>query len=95
MLLKNITQDIVFEKLEEMVGRDPKLCRCERCRMDAAAIALNNLPPRYVVTERGAVFSKIESLDFQITADVVKELTKAIEQVSANPRHDADDEGSK
>ena len=88
MQLKNITQDIVFEKLDEMLPNITKICTCERCRYDIMAIALNNLPPRYVVTDRGAIFSRASSLDVQIAADTVSELTKAIEQVKKDPRHE-------
>lgn len=88
MLLRNVTQDIVFEKLDEILKKRPELCNCERCKLDIAALALNALPPRYVVTERGATFSRVNSLDVQISADTVSELTKAIEQVSKEPRHE-------
>lgn len=88
MLLKNITQDIVFEKLDEMLPNISDICTCERCKYDIMAIALNNLPSRYVVTERGAVFTKVSSLDVQIAADTIIELTRAIEQVRKEPRHE-------
>lgn len=88
MLLKNITQDIVFEKLDEMLPNITEICTCERCRYDIVAIALNNLPPRYVVTERGAIFTRVSSLDVQIAADTIIELTKAIEKVTKDPRHE-------
>lgn len=88
MLLKNITQDIVFEKLDEMLPNISEICTCERCKYDIMAIALNNLPPRYVVTERGAIFTRVSSLDVQIAADTITELTRAIEQVKREPRHE-------
>jgi len=87
LLLKNITQDIVFDKLEEIKLLFPDVCTCTRCRLDIAAIALNHLPPRYVVTEMGAVFSRVSSLDVQIVADTVQELTRAVEIVRKGPRH--------
>lgn len=88
MLLRNVTQDIVFEKLEEMLHNRPEVCSCERCRFDMAAIALNNLKPRYVVTERGAAFTRVSVLDVQIAADTIKELTRALAQVGKEPRHE-------
>lgn len=88
MLLKNITQDIVFEKLDEMLPNISGICTCERCKCDIMAIALNKLPPRYVVTERGAIFTRVSSLDVQIAADTIMELTRAIEQVRKEPRHE-------
>jgi competence protein ComFB len=88
MLLKNITQDIVFEKLDEMLPNISDICTCERCKCDIMALALNNLPSRYVVTERGAIFTRVSSLDVQIAADTIIELTKAIERVRKEPRHE-------
>lgn len=88
MLLRNVTQDIVFEKMEEMLRHYPEVCHCVRCRLDIAAIALNNLPPRYVVSERGAALTRASGLDVQITADTVCELTRAIELVRREPRHE-------
>jgi len=87
MLLRNITQDIVFEKLEDVFRLFPDVCTCTRCRLDIAALALNQLPPRYVVTDIGAVYSKVSVLESQIRADTVQALTRAIETVRKVPRH--------
>jgi len=89
VLLKNITQDIVFEKLEHVLHLFPDVCTCTRCRLDIAALALNQLPPRYVVTDIGAVYSRVSGLDMQIGADTVQALTRAIEVVQKGPRHAA------
>lgn len=88
MFLTNVTEEIVFKRLDDMLKGRGDLCPCEQCRMDVAALALNHLQPRYVVTERGAVFSKLSGLDIQISADVIRELTRALAKVAANPRHD-------
>ncbi|MDD5668886.1 MAG: late competence development ComFB family protein [Candidatus Omnitrophica bacterium] len=49
--------------------------------------ALNRLPPNYVVTEKGRLYTKLSEQGIQFKADVVKELTKAIQRVSKNPMH--------
>ena len=56
--------------------------------MDIAAIALNNLKPRYVVTEKGALYGKLDTLDYQFDADLVKEVIKAINIVVNKPHHE-------
>ncbi len=91
MFLTNVTEEIVFKRLDDVLKGRGDLCKCQQCRMDVAALALNNLQPRYVVTERGMVFSKLSGLDIQISADVVRELTRALDKVSTNPRHETPD----
>jgi competence protein ComFB len=88
MLLRNVTQDIVFQKLDEMRKQNKDICPCEKCRLDIAAIALNNLPPRYVVTDRGEVLTRTSGLDIQISADVIQELSRALQMVKERPQHD-------
>jgi len=87
MLLRNVTQDIVFEKLGEILRTHPEICPCSRCQLDIAAIALNHLQPRYVVTDIGEALTRAGSLDAQITVDTLSELTKAIAIVTRTPRH--------
>ncbi|MBT9134508.1 MAG: hypothetical protein DDT38_01243 [Firmicutes bacterium] len=87
LLLKNVTQDIVFEKLGEILRCHPEICPCARCQLDIAAIALNHLQPRYVVSDLGEVITRTGSLDAQISVDTMLELTKAIAIVSRFPRH--------
>jgi len=64
------------------------LCTCEKCILDIKAIALNNLPPHYVVTDKGELYSKISEMDIQYETDVMKALIDAIAKVSKNPRHE-------
>lgn len=74
---------IIDDLLEDRVD----ICTCDKCRMDIAALTLNNLEPRYVVTEKGSLYAKLDTLDYQFDVDVVKEVTKAIAKVANNPRH--------
>ena len=46
---RNIMEDLVENKLGELM-RSADMCCCGRCRADAKALALNKLPPRYVVS---------------------------------------------
>lgn len=65
----------------------PEACACDRCRIDMKAFALNNLPPRYVVDEPGAIHSYLETLMAPLKADVRYTVRAAIQMVSARPRH--------
>jgi competence protein ComFB len=58
----------------------------EKAKMDVLAIALNHLPPRYFVTEKGHTFSKVQELRVQFKTDILVELTKALQIVLSHPR---------
>lgn len=86
--LKNLMEALVWQRLDEVM--DPERgagCWCDQCRMDMAALALNGLPPRYVVTQRGETYSKADILEIQRYVDVVAAVTKAVRTVRQNPRH--------
>lgn len=87
MELKNCTEVIVTERLERMLEEEKGICTCEKCKMDMLTYALNQLPPRYVSCQQGEIFSKIDGLNSQYIADILRTLVKAIKLVSANPRH--------
>ena len=88
MRLVNYMQDAVGQALEglllEPAYRDLHLT--EKARLDILAIALNHLPSRYVVTDKGHVFARTNELRHQFKTDSVVELTKAIKHVISHPR---------
>lgn len=86
-MIKNYMEYIVEENLPLVLDRYPGICKCEKCIDDIQAIALNNLKPLYVVTEKGSIYSKLNELSLQFNADIISELTQAIEVVSQNPKH--------
>lgn len=88
MKIYNLLEYEVFYLLEKILKDKKDICTCDKCKMDIAAITLNNLKPRYVVTEKGSVYGKIDFLNNQFDADLVKEITKAIETVGYNPKHE-------
>ncbi|OWZ84043.1 late competence development ComFB family protein [Natranaerobius trueperi] len=85
--LKNYMEDVVLKKLNSLLAERSSICNCDHCKKDIMAIALNNLPPRYIVTEKGEIYSKIDSLMVQFSTDVTAEIVKAIEKVNKSPRH--------
>jgi competence protein ComFB len=60
-------------------------CGCDICRADIAAIALNNLPPKYVAQRD--LYAKLDIMRQQFTVDVLTQVAKAAEIVAENPRH--------
>jgi len=87
MPLKNYMEDAVFYVLDSILASKPEICSCERCRLDIAALALNNLTPKYVVTEKGEIYVKTQQLHHQFEADVIPAILDAIDHVAENPRH--------
>lgn len=87
LCLKNHMEEVVLNQMKSLL-RDMDVCKCEKCQMDIAAIALNELPPKYVVTEKGVLFSKIESLYQQSEIGVASAILRAVQLVSKKPLHD-------
>ena len=85
--IKNYMEEIVFGQMKEVLN-DINVCTCDKCILDIAAIALNDLPPKYIVTEKGELYSKINTLSQQFEVDVVAAITKAAVLVKRKPRHD-------
>ncbi len=84
--LVNAMEDLVEQKLDEILSFYD-CCKCDQCKMDMKAYALNQVVPKYVVSSKGALYAKLESIGFQHRADILMAVTKAIELVSTNPRH--------
>lgn len=83
---ENVMEALVEEELD-ILGDSLGCCLCEQCRNDVAAHALNQLPPRYVVTSSGSVISKADSMRIQHLTDVRTALLQAAQLVRENPRH--------
>lgn len=79
-------EDVVLNQMKNVLEK-MDICKCEKCCMDIAALALNNLPPKYVVTDKGELFSKVDSITVQLEADVTAAIAKAAEIVKQRPNH--------
>ena len=86
--MKNYMEDIIMDKMPQVLKRMPDICTCERCNMDRLAHALNNSPPKYVVTTKGKLYAKLNVLQGQFDVDVVRAITDAAVLVDKRPRHD-------
>jgi competence protein ComFB len=86
--IKNYMEEVVYDLMDDIL-KDINVCKCEKCRMDTAAIALNQLPPKYIVTEKGELYSRISALRQQFEVDVIAAITKAAVLVKRTPRHDS------
>lgn len=84
--LKNLMEELVINSLEDVL-KDINTCKCETCVTDITAIALNSLPPKYIVTQVGELYSKSDLLRQQFEVDIISAITKAAVIVKRNPRH--------
>ncbi|BCN31478.1 late competence development ComFB family protein [Anaeromicropila herbilytica] len=86
IVLKNVTEDIVIKKYEQMkntfIG-----CKCERCKLDIIAYALNHLPPKYVITSEGELIAHLEAEQTQFDTDLTTLMIKASIVVNEHPHH--------
>ncbi len=85
--IKNYMEKMVKKNLESQLEKRNNICKCDRCKLDMMAYALNHLPPKYVVTDKGSIFTRLQELEVQMNADITREVFKAIELVSKNKRH--------
>lgn len=85
-MLVNANEEIVKQRLPELL-KEYDCCKCEKCVCDMMAIALNNIKPAYVNTAEGMLFKRINSMLPQKNADIDIEILKAINLVSAHPKH--------
>ena len=87
MEMHNLLEEEVIRTVNNQLKETPIVCDCDKCKMDIVAITLNNLKPKYVVSDKGRLFGRINSMTYQYNADIIKEVTKAIAIVGKNPLH--------
>lgn len=87
MVIKNYMEDLVWQTMQEILAVRPEICHCEHCRYDIAAVALNALPPKYIVTRKGEAFTRVCMMEIQFSTNIVTALSHAIEVVGNKPNH--------
>jgi competence protein ComFB len=89
--LRNYMEDIIRYRMKDVLKSMPDICRCERCELDMLAYALNNCKPKYVVTTKGKLYAKLNTLEGQFDTDVIRLIMDAAARVDKSPRHDDDE----
>ena len=84
--LRNFTEEAVKLYMERWY-KDADVCQCDDCRLDVMAIMLNNLKPKYVVTEKGALYAQLDDFDPQYKIDFMAVMSQAAKIVKNGPRH--------
>ncbi|MDE6314691.1 MAG: late competence development ComFB family protein [Lachnospiraceae bacterium] len=85
--VRNIMEDIVAQKLDSVID-SLGCCTCEKCRADIMAYVLNHVTPRYVASEKGELFSKVQELNQNNNTDIVMKIVSAAEIIKERPKHD-------
>ena len=81
-VLVNVAELAVKERIEEAMDKF-KCCQCDHCVKDVLGLAVNNLPPKYIVRNELDQALEIRRYD----ADVISALVNAVIKVKQNPRH--------
>lgn len=84
IILYNVMEKLVLDKLDVTLKK-MNCCRCDRCKEDIIALALNNLKPMYIVASKDEINNKINELDKGL--EVTTAVLKAVLSVRKNPRH--------
>ena len=82
----NIMDILVDRRLDEFMHKFDT-CTCDRCKMDAKAHALSNLPPKYIVMPKSSFAPLISFYTNKYNINIITELTKACLAIINNPRH--------
>ncbi|MEG1847151.1 MAG: late competence development ComFB family protein [Lachnospiraceae bacterium] len=85
--LVNVMEEKVCHMIDDTIG-SLGCCTCEKCKKDIAAYVLNRTTPKYVVSEKGELFSKVSNLDSNSNMRLLMEITRAADVIAKNPHHD-------
>ncbi len=82
----SVMEYIVKLRLDDYI-KDFDVCKCTRCKADIVALALTNLPSKYVVTASDRVSPLLNFYENKYLGQVAVELTKACMRVAQVPHH--------
>lgn len=86
VILVNKMEGAVKQMAENMLS-ESGVCSCSRCLLDVLALALNSLPPKYVVTNIGNAVTNVDLDSSQWKANITMAICGAINVVKSRPRH--------
>ncbi|MDR2467692.1 MAG: late competence development ComFB family protein [Spirochaetaceae bacterium] len=81
-------QLVITEIGRQLAAYPKKICLCNDCILDIAAMALNSLQPRYRCSLLGSIYQSDGLSDPEYSASLKHAVKVAIERVGSNPGHD-------
>ena len=85
--LRNYTEEAVKAYMDKWYP-EADVCQCETCRLDVMALMMNQLKPKYVVSDKGALYAQLdEEFEPQNRIDFMTIMSQACEMVRKSPRH--------
>ena len=82
----NLTQALVEDKAEKLM-KQFGMCTCNRCKVDVTAIALSNLPAKYVAMQNRDVLPLLSMYEERYSAAVTVQVMNACRLVMKRPHH--------
>lgn len=82
----NVTQALVEEKTDKYIKMFG-MCTCQRCRIDVIALALSNLPSKYVVVSDKDINPRLSMYESKYSAAVITQVMSACKKVLEKPHH--------
>lgn len=86
-LLRNLTEEAVWDQLEQLIARGQVACECSACRADIMSYVLNRVTPIYISSLAGSAIGKSKSGSSQFLVDVLRFLHEAVQIVNEKPSH--------
>ena len=83
----NVTQALVEDKADKYIKMFG-LCSFNRCRIDVIALALSNLPAKYVVAKPHELIPRLSMYEQKYNAAVVTQVMSACRKVLDRPHHE-------
>ncbi len=85
-MYRNVMEALVEAKVDRL-WKNYTGCTCAQCREDVIALALNNLPPKYVVSDAGALYVKMVQLENINEVEITRQVAAAMKIVDEWPHH--------
>lgn len=85
----NVMQALVEDKADKYIKMFG-LCNCSRCHIDVVALALSNLPPKYVVAKPHELIPRLSMYEQKYSVVVVTQVMSACRKVLDRPHHQRD-----
>ena len=79
-MLQNYTETMVREVLGEYKSKE-KICECERCKEDIVAAVLNQMPPKYFLSDASEGEKISYVLNKKLRFEALIQITEAVKTV--------------